>query len=317
MTAYLVTGAAGFVGSHLCRRLLDLGHHVIGADDFSGSSPESIADLRDHSRFQFHRRDIRSFDWVREITAAADFVFHLARPAFEDNNEKTLEALFAAASAVLEAAAVHRRPVILTSSWEVYGRYQPQPRSEDSLVSPFVGDQMQPAAVEQLTLECLARDAGTATTVVRLFPTIGPRANRQHAAVMIDMMDHAVMGRDLEIDLPPSTLLNLTYVADIVQWMLLLSRVQPDGQTYNLGNPQSITLLDLAKRIRDVSDTRAEFRFREGAQIPRQWPGHPSIDRVVTETQHRPKVPLEHALREVHRWHAAANASLMDRGGGE
>ena len=262
----VVSGAAGFIGSHLCDRLIERGESVVALDNLITGHGQNIEHLFSHSRFQFIEHDICK---PIELSGPVDRVFNLASLAspvdYLEHPIETLEVGSAGTRNMLELARLHNARFLLSSTSECYGDPLEHPQTESywGNVNP-VGlrscyDESKRYA-EALTM-AYQRTYGVRSTIARIFNTYGPRMALNDGRVVPAFLDQALRGQDLTVFGDGSQTRSFCYVSDLVNGILLLIE---SSETYpvNLGNPTEMTILQFAEYIRDRVDASCGIEFR-------------------------------------------------------
>ena len=305
----LVTGAAGFLGSHLSDRLLSEGHEVIGMDNFITGRPENLAHLENHDRFTFIRHDVSDFIEVPE--GGVDGVMHFASPASPNPNSPygyvnlPIQTMKAGGLGTLNSLGVSRAygaRFLLASTSEIYGDPQvhPQPESYWGHVNPIgersVYDEAKRFA-EALTL-AYHRYHGIDTRIVRIFNTYGPRMRLDDGRVVPNFIKQALTGEPLTIFGDGSQTRSFCYVDDLIEgiYRLLLSE---EHMPVNLGNPDEMTILELAGIVNRLLDNKAEVVLlpdKRGEGDPQRR--RPDISRAENILGWKPIIGLEEGLQK-------------------
>ena len=295
----LVTGGAGFLGSHLTDRLLAEGHDVIGMDNFLTGSPDNIAHLLGHPRYHFVQHDVTNFMYVE---GALDAVLHFASPASPiDYLEKPIQTLKVGSLGTHKALGLAKAKgarFLLASTSEVYGDPQvhPQPESYWGHVNPIgprgVYDEAKRFA-EAMTM-AYHRYHGVDTRIVRIFNTYGPRMRPGDGRVVSNFIVQALRGEPLTVYGDGSQTRSFCYVADLVDGIhrLLLSR---ENQPVNIGNPVEFTVRQLADHVIRLTGSTAQVEVHP---LPEDDPKvrQPDITRARTLLGWEPRVPLQQGL---------------------
>lgn len=302
----LITGAAGFLGSHLCDRLLAEGHEVIGMDNFITGSPANLAHLAGHPRFSFIRHDVSNFIFV---PGKVEAVLHFASPASPNPNSpvgylnlpiQTMKAGALGTHNTLGVARAHGARFLLASTSEIYGDPLVHPQSEDywGHVNPIgprsVYDEAKRFA-EALTM-AYHRAHGVDTRIVRIFNTYGPRMHLDDGRVVPNFLQQALRGEPLTIYGDGMQTRSFCYVDDLIEgiYRLLLSN---EHQPINLGNPQETSILEFAHTINRLTGNTAGVIFKPGqraADDPQRR--QPDITRARQVLGWQPKVDLEEGI---------------------
>jgi len=261
---FLVTGAAGFLGSHLTDRLLGEGHTVVGVDNFSTGDQENLAHLAHEPRFSFELRDICSpFD-----PGPVDYVFNFASPASPPEYLRlaieTLRVGSVGTENALEIAARYGAGFLHASTSECYGDPLEHPQTEEywGNVNPVgprsVYDESKRYA-EALVM-AYHRSRNVDTHLVRIFNTYGPRLHPSDGRVISNFMMQALKGEPLSIYGDGSQTRSFCYVDDLIEGILRLSR-SSEHTPVNIGNPNEFTILECAQAILEATGSSSELRF--------------------------------------------------------
>ena len=322
MSEFLVTGGAGFIGSHLVERLLGDGHTVSVIDDLSSGSLDNLSAVMDNPRLTVITESIETPGVLDELVERADAVVHLAATVgvlnIIDSPVRTIENNVQGCRLVLDHAAHHHAKVIVASTSEVYGKSAVTPFREydDLVLGPTIKARWGYAA-SKLVDEFLAlaywREGKVPTVIVRLFNTVGPRQVGRYGMVLPRFLAHALNGEDLIVNGSGRQTRSFTYVEDTVEWIVrLASDERSAGNIYNLGNPLEISIADLARLVIRITGSRSgiqyvrqDVAYKEGFEdIERRVP---DIAKVVALTGYSPQVDLEEAVRRTRDWFISAN----------
>ncbi|MGO8752237.1 MAG: NAD-dependent epimerase/dehydratase family protein [Thermoguttaceae bacterium] len=317
MATFLVTGGAGFIGSHLVERLLQTGYGVVVIDDLSSGSLENIAPLRTDPHLEFVQADAGDPAVLAEWMPRVDAVFHLAaavgvfniiaRPVATINNN------VGTTTAVLEAAAKRKTRVLLASTSEVYGKSSMPAFHEDGdLVlgptSKFRWSYAASKIVDEFLALAFWQEYQLPAVVVRLFNTIGPRQTGRYGMVVPRFLGQALRGENLTVFGNGRQTRCFTYVADVVEWLLRLAADdRAVGRVFNLGNPTEISILGLAERVIALTGAKVGVdlvpyaeAYAEGFEDMQRRV--PDIHRVTALTGYTPRVDLDEALCRTQHW---------------
>jgi dTDP-glucose 4,6-dehydratase len=294
----LITGAAGFLGSHLTDRLLREGHSVIGVDNLATGDRQNLAHLANHARFEFEQRDIcLPFD-----CGAVDYVFNMASPASPPEymrlSIETLRVGSVGTENALQIAERHNAGFLHASTSECYGDPSVHPQTEEywGNVNPVgprsVYDEAKRYA-EALTM-AYHRTRGVNTHLVRIFNTYGPRLHPMDGRVISNFMVQALRGEPLTIYGDGSQTRSFCYVDDLIDGIVRLSR-SDEHMPVNIGNPVEFTILECAQAVLEATGSKSELRFLE---LPQDDPTRrcPDITRARTLLGWEPKVSLQEGL---------------------
>ncbi|NOK58740.1 MAG: SDR family oxidoreductase [Chloroflexi bacterium AL-W] len=302
----LITGGAGFLGSHLCDRFLAEGHVVIAMDNLITGSTDNIAHLAGHERFRFIKHDVTNYIFVDD---QLDAILHFASPAspvdYLDLPIQTLKVGALGTHKALGLAKDKRAHFLLASTSEVYGDPQvhPQPESYYGHVNPIgprgVYDEAKRFA-EALTM-AYQRTHGIETRIVRIFNTYGERMRLRDGRVVPNFIQQALRGEPLTIYGDGSQTRSFQYVSDLVEgiYRLLFSKAT---EPVNIGNPGEFTIREFAETVNRLTDNQAgivqrDMRTQDDPQV-RQ----PDISKAKDMLDWRPKIDLEEGLRRTIPW---------------
>jgi dTDP-glucose 4,6-dehydratase len=301
----VITGGAGFLGSHLCDHLLELGHHVTCLDNLSTGRVENISHLMGHERFRFVKYDVTEYIFIAD---PIDAVMHFASPASpRDYLEMPIQTLKVGALGTHKtlglAKAKHAR-FLLASTSETYGDplVNPQPETYWGNVNPIglrgVYDEAKRFA-EALTM-AYNRYHGVDTRIVRIFNTYGPRMRPHDGRVVSNFIVQAIQGEPLTVYGNGDQTRSFCYVDDEVQGIikLLLASSTPEiHQPVNIGNPHELTVEMIARKILELTGSPSRIVH---ATLPEDDPKvrHPDITKAIHLLGWKPAVPLEEGLRQ-------------------
>lgn len=295
----IVSGAAGFIGSHLCDRLVEEGHTVVGLDNLLTGALDNLARLEGHPRFRFVKHDVTG---PFEMDGEAEAVLHLASPAspkdYLEHPIETLEAGSLGTRNMLEATRRHGARFLLASTSECYGDplEHPQPESYWGNVNPVGArscyDESKRFA-EALTM-AYHRTYGLATSIARIFNTYGPRMKLDDGRVVPAFLGQALRGEPLTVYGDGSQTRSFCYVSDMVEGLCRLM-VSDERYPVNLGNPCEMTILQFAEHIRRLTGAALPIEFRP---LPEDDPKQrkPDISKAKRVLGWEPRVPLEEGL---------------------
>jgi UDP-glucose 4-epimerase len=265
----LVTGGAGFIGSHLSERLLGMGHTVSVIDDLSTGSVENINGLKGVQGFEYVIDNVEDERVAAELIDQADMVFHLAAAVgvrlVVDSPVRTIQTNIRATEVVLRMAAKKKKKVLITSTSEVYGKRDDVPfRESDDLILGSSDKGRWSYACSKAIDEFLAlaywREKSVPTIIVRLFNTVGPRQTGRYGMVVPSFVQRALMGEDLEVYGDGTQRRCFAHVADVVDGLVgLMAHPDAVGQIFNLGNNQEVSISELATRIIERTSSRSRI----------------------------------------------------------
>ena len=303
----LITGAAGFLGSHLCDRLLQEGHQVVGMDNFVTGSPDNIAHLAGNENFTFYRHDVSQYIFV---PGKIDAVMHFASPA--SPNPKSPRAYFNLPIQTMKAGALgthnslgvakaHGAKFLLASTSEIYGDPLVHPQRED-----YAGnvDTIGPRAVydeakrfaESLTM-AYHRYHNLDTRIVRIFNTYGPRMDLEDGRALPNFLKQALLGKPLTVYGDGSQTRSFCYVDDLIDGIVRLL-YSDEPLPVNIGNPDEISILEFAKAINALVGNEAGIDFvADGRSARDPQRRQPDITRAKNLLGWSPAVSLEEGIR--------------------
>jgi UDP-glucose 4-epimerase len=266
---YLITGGAGFIGSHLSDALLAQGHSVTVIDDLSTGSIRNIAHLRAHERFGYVIDTMMNAPLLAELVDEADGVFHLAAAVgvklIIESPVRTIETNIQCTELLLELAAKKRKKTLIASTSEVYGKSVDIPfREEGDLVLGSTDRGRWSYACSKAIDEFLAiaywREKRLPTVVVRLFNTVGPRQTGQYGMVIPRFVAQALDNEPITVYGDGTQSRCFTHVGDTVRALVgLMEDEQVVGEVYNVGSNEEITIRELAERVRMVTGSTSEI----------------------------------------------------------
>lgn len=300
MKRYVVTGGAGFIGSHLCQTLLQEGHSVVCVDNFVTGDPSNVDHLFDESRFDLVVRDVSA---SLQVPGRVDGIFHLASPASPvDYLELPIETLRTGSLgtfAVLDLARDKACPVLLASTSEVYGDPEIHPQSEAywGHVNPIGPRSVYDEAKRFMEAAAMAywRIHGLQIRLPRIFNTYGPRMRLDDGRVVPNFMCQALVGEPLTVYGDGAQTRSFCFVDDLVDGLLALFR-SDECYPVNLGNPVEHSILDFARLIIDASGSSSTLEF---SSLPVDDPKQrrPVIDRARRLLGWEPRVALSDGLK--------------------
>jgi UDP-glucuronate decarboxylase len=294
----LVTGGAGFLGSHLCDRLIADGHEVICLDDFFTGSRANVGHLLEHPRFELMRADVND-----RTIIDVDEIYHLACPAspihYQRNPVRTIRTCVVGTLNMLELAREVHAKLLIASTSEVYGdpTLHPQPESYWGNVNP-IG----PRACYDEGKRCaeavavsFARQYGVAVRIPRIFNTYGPRMHPNDGRVISNFVVQALRGEPLTIYGQGDQTRSFCFVSDLIEGFVRLMASSLEAEPTNLGNPDEHTIREIAERVIAMTGSRSRLEHRP---LPTDDPvrRRPEIGRARAELGWSPTVPLEQGL---------------------
>ena len=311
----LITGGAGFIGSHLADTLISRGDEVYAIDDLSTGSLENIAQLRAHPRFHLIVESIMNEAVMNELVNRVDHIYHLAAVVgvklVVDSPVKTLETNLKGSEVVFNLAHRFRKKVLLASTSEVYGRHyenKPLKETDERIYGPTTVGRWSYAgakAIDEFLALAYHRERGLDVVISRFFNTVGPRQSGQYGMVIPRFVQSALAGRPINVYGTGDQSRSFTYVGDAVSAITGLMRCpEAVGEVFNVGNGEEITIMDLAHKIKSMTASPSEIRkvsyesaYGEGFEDMEFRT--PDISKINQFIGYRPTVNLDNILRRV------------------
>ena len=263
MKTYLVTGGAGFIGSHLCDALLAAGQRVLVLDDLSTGTRQNIAHLESHPGFEWCAGTVMDPQVVAALVARADAVFHLAAAVgvrlIVESPVRTIETNVRGTETVLEQAGKCGKPVLITSSSEVYGKSAKVPFAEDDdlvLGNTRTGRWSYACskALDEFLSLAYVREKGLRAVVVRLFNTAGPRQTGRYGMVLPRFVRQALAQEPITVYGDGTQRRCFCYVGDVVAALMrLIEHADACGRVFNIGSDEEVTINELALRVKTLA----------------------------------------------------------------
>jgi UDP-glucose 4-epimerase len=311
---YLITGGAGFIGSHLCEVLLARGHRVVAIDDLSTGRVANIAHLSPLPHFQFVREDIRNSQVLDRLTSEAEVVIHLAAAVgvqlIVEDPVRTIRTNIMGTEGVLEAANRYGCKVLIASTSEVYGKGVRVPFREDDdrLMGPTVRSRWAYAeskAVDEFLSLAYYHQFGLPVVIMRFFNTVGPRQTGRYGMVVPRFVRNALKGEPLHVYGDGRQSRCFADVADVTRAVgELAEHTGAVGQVFNVGATEEITIRDLAERVIRLTGSDSEVvmvpydeAYGPGFEDMRRRV--PSIEKLNALIGYRPRCSLDDILRRV------------------
>ncbi len=263
----LITGAAGFLGSHLCEKFLMEGHEVIGLDNFLTGTPDNVAHLFGNPRFTFFKYDVTHFIYIKD---EVDLILHFACPAspvdYMEHPIHTLKVDSLGTLHTLGLAKLKRARYVLASTSEVYGNPQvhPQPETYWGHVNPIGPRSVYDEAKRFAEAMSMAyhREHGIDVRIARIFNTYGPRMRVNDGRVIPNFIYQALRNEPITVHGDGTQTRSFCYVDDLVEGIYRLAVMEGlEGEVLNLGNPEEYSVLELAKLIVELSGSQSNIAF--------------------------------------------------------
>ena len=323
MKHILVTGGAGFIGSHLVERLLDDGKRVVVVDDLSTGSLENLRAVKSHPRLRMVRSRISACRELPQLAGQAEFIFHLAATVGVELVVKSalsvLESSFHETQVLLRAAAAGRTPLLLTSTSEVYGKSaKPAFGEDDDLLIGPPGQSRWSYACSKLTDEFLAlayaREKNLPVIIARLFNTVGPRQTGRYGMVLPRFIAAARRNEPLKVFGDGRQTRCFCHVGDAVEALVRLQHcAKARGEIFNIGGTEEISIQELARRVVQTLGSESKIQLvpyaRAYGPVPQgaESSGAPELDdmrrrkpqvkKLERFVKFRPRTPLREIIR--------------------
>jgi nucleoside-diphosphate-sugar epimerase len=310
----LITGGAGFIGSHLADQLLELGHEVHIIDDLSTGSIENIEHLKSHPRFRYTIDTIANEAVLAELIDRADVVYHLAAAVgvklIVESPVSTIETNIHGTEVVLKHANKKKKKVLLASTSEVYGKSTTIPFGEghDLVLGPTFKGRWSYAcskAIDEFLALAYWHEKKLPVVIVRLFNTVGPRQTGRYGMVLPTFVKQALLNHPITVYGDGTQSRSFTYVGDVVQALISLAHcTEAVGEIYNIGSVSEITINDLAGLVREAAGSSSEIvhipyaeAYEEGFEdMPRRLP---DIRKIAALIGYQPTLDVGQIVQRV------------------
>ncbi len=310
----LITGGAGFIGSHLAEALLDTGHEVFLLDNLSTGSINNIIHLKGRPGFAYTIESITNEPVLAEHIDWCDVVVHLAAAVgvrlIVDAPVRTIETNVHGTEVVLKHAAKKGRLVVIASTSEVYGKSAAVPFREDAdlVLGPTLKHRWAYAcskAIDEFLALAYWKEKKLPVVIIRLFNTVGPRQTGRYGMVIPNFVQQGLSGRPITVYGDGKQSRSFAYVGDVVRGVLaLVAEPRAVGGVFNLGNPEETTILALAERVKRLTGNRSEIvnvpyeqAYEAGFEdMPRRVP---DISKIQALVGYEPRVSLDEILAKV------------------
>lgn len=311
----LITGGAGFIGSHLAEAYLEKGDDVYILDDLSTGSMENINPLQENKHFKdrlfVHIDTILNHETALELTGICDVVFHLAAAVgvqyVLDNPLKLIETNIQGTEKILAICSKFKKRVLVASTSEVYGKHEHAPLIEtDNLIygpsSKFRWSYAASKLMDEFTALAYSRTKGLEVIITRLFNTVGPRQTGVYGMVIPRFISQALSNEPLTVYGDGSQTRTFTYVKDVViALMTLIEKKEATGEVFNIGGVDEISMADLAAKIIDITGSKSSIKLvpyeeafgKDFEDMQRRVPGIGKIERLIG---FRPETDLDDIL---------------------
>ncbi len=311
---FLITGGAGFIGSHLADRLLKKGHRVLVIDDLSTGSIRNIKHLKENSAFSYVIDNVMNSPLMAELIDEADAVFHLAAAVgvrlIVESPVHTIETNVSGTETVLKMASKKKRPVLVASSSEVYGQSTKFPFTEDGnlVLGATVKSRWSYAcskAIDEFLALAYQKERGLPTVVARLFNTVGPRQTGRYGMVIPTFVKQALTNSPITVYGDGEQTRCFCHVADTVAGLeALLTNETAYGGVFNIGSTEEVSMNTLAEKIKDTCNSNSPIKhipydeaYEEGFEDMQRR--IPSIEKIHDLIHWSPKRTLKVILSDV------------------
>lgn len=314
----LITGGAGFIGSHLAELLLARGDEVHILDDLSTGSIENIALIKKHPNLTYHIDTIRNYKLTAELVDTCDIIYHLAAAVgvklIVESPVNTIETNIRGTDIVLSLAAKKKKRVLITSTSEVYGKRNAIPFNEDDdlVLGPTNKGRWSYAcskAIDEFLAIAYWKEKRVPTVIVRLFNTVGPRQTGRYGMVIPNFVQQALLGQDITIYGDGSQTRCFTHVSDVVKALIRVAE-HPNavGEVYNIGSDHETTILELAEQIRRMTESDSGLVFvpydqAYEAGFEDMMRRVPDISKIRNLIDYHPTIKLEGILSSIIEYH--------------
>lgn len=323
----LITGGAGFIGSHLAEAYLDRGDDVLVIDDLSTGTIENIRHLKNNPRFHYTIDSVHNQPVTAELVDQSDTIFHLAAAVgvklIVESPVRTIETNVRGTEVILALANKKKKRVLIASTSEVYGLSTDIPFREDGnlVMGPTTKGRWSYAcskAIDEFLALAYWREKKLPTTIVRLFNTVGPRQTGRYGMVIPTFVKQAMSGRPITVYGDGKQTRCFGYVGDVVGALVkLMDHPESVGQVYNIGSNEEISIFKLAEKVKESTNSDSEIIFvpyddayEEGFEdMPRRVPNISKINQLVGFS---PKMQLEGILQSVINFESGRPSSLDD-----
>ncbi|MBI3008444.1 MAG: GDP-mannose 4,6-dehydratase [Candidatus Omnitrophica bacterium] len=314
----LITGGAGFIGSHLAERLLTEGDYVTVIDNLSTGRTENIAHLKTDKKFSFVHDTIFNYHKIKHLISKCDIVYHLAAAVgvkyIIENPLKSIQINVQGTEIVLELASLYKKKCFFASTSEVYGKNDKPllKEDDDSIIGPtriYRWSYACTKALDEFMALSYHKENGLQVVIGRFFNTCGPRQTGKYGMVIPRFVQQAISGEPMTIYGDGRQVRSFTYIDDTIDGMTgLMVNEEANGGIFNVGSHESITILELAEKIKALANSPSEITYIpydkvyiKGFEDMRYRV--PDISKISALTGYYPKVRLDEMLRRIIGYH--------------
>lgn len=307
----IVTGGAGFIGSHLCEHLLACGQKVVVVDDLSTGSVANIRHLLSNNNFKFIEGSVRDEDLMREEIEQADCIYHLAAAVgvnlIVEKPVHTIETNIHGTEVVLSTANQFGKKVLITSTSEVYGKNEQVPFKEDddTVLGSTKFSRWSYAcskAIDEFLALAYRRQYGLAVVIVRLFNTIGPRQTGRYGMVVPRFIDWALKNEPVLIYGTGKQSRSFTYVGDVIKALAALMELkEAEGEVFNIGSNEEISIEELADKVIEKTHSKSRKKYipyskAYGQGFDDMQRRLPCLEKIKLAIGYEPKIKLDEVI---------------------
>lgn len=317
----LLTGGAGFIGSHLAEKYLQEGHEVFVLDNYSTAVPTNLAHLEKNSKLHIVRESILNYDVALELVGTCDAVFHLAAAVgvrlIIEKPLETLETNTQGTEIILRLCNKFRKKVMIFSTSEIYGKNENVPLKEDydSITGATTISRWSYScskAYDEFLALAYHRTKGLPVVIVRLFNTVGPRQTGEYGMVIPRLVQQALEGKDLTVHGDGQQTRTFGFVKDVIKALAaLMESPKALGEVFNIGGTEEVSILDLAQRVVKLSGSKSHVKlvpydvaYEKGFEDMRRRV--PDCSKLKATIGFRPETPLNDILKEVIAYYRSA-----------
>jgi UDP-glucose 4-epimerase len=318
----LITGGAGFIGSHLAERLIEKGHEVYVIDDLSTGSINNIEHLKEHRKFNYVIDTILNMPVLAELVDKCDLIYHLAAAVgvmlIVESPVRTIETNIKGTEAVLIQANKKKKKVILASTSEVYGKSNQATFKEDNdlILGPTTKGRWSYAcskAIDEFLALAYWREKKLPIVIIRFFNIVGPRQTGRYGMVIPRFVKQALLNKSITVFGDGKQSRCFAHVKDAVNGLIRLSETEEAiGEVINLGSDQEITIEELAKKVKELAQSKSEIQYisyseayEEGFEDMKRRV--PDLTKIKNLIGYSPKYSLEEIVKDVIEYYKNIN----------
>lgn len=310
----LITGGAGFIGSHLAERLVSEGHDVVALDDLSTGQKKNLAALEGNNHFRFIEGSVLDAGLVNELVGEADMVFHMAAAVgvklIMEEPSRSILTNITGTENVLKAAIPDKTPTFIASTSEVYGKTTKFPFAEDDDMTIGATKNLRWSYASAKQLDeflalAYAREVDLPVVVLRFFNTTGPRQTGRYGMVLPNFVVNALTGKPLKVHGTGEQSRCFGHVYDVIEALLrLMDKPEAFGEVYNIGTDQEVSIMELAEKVVKATGSHSAIElvpysdvYPEGFEdMARRLP---SVEKLQTAIDFRPMRTLDEIIADI------------------